>query len=211
MSALLSFIIVPTRAWTALYTRGLPAEVRGDRREEIDCDLWEHQRLADHEREPMTGTAVVMLLRLIMGVPADIFWRLEAGAVARSGKGTQMNDSWIMRGLFVLALLVALAPAGFGISVLAGGGDLSSSERLMFGGVWIATTVMMVVGLAICASRPRLGIGLVAAGAIGISIGMFWIFFITVPLGAALVFLAYRRARQTGWRLRGGDLPNATA
>lgn len=126
MSTLLSFVIAPTRAWTALYTRGLPSEVRGERREEIDCDLWEHQRLADLQREPATSTAAAILLRLIMGVPADIFWRLEAGTSARSGKGTQMNDSWIMRGVLVAAALVALAPIGFGVSVLAGDGEWDS-------------------------------------------------------------------------------------
>jgi len=147
VSALLSFAIAPTRAWTALYTRGLPSRLRSERREEIDCDLWEHQRLADLEREPVTDTAAAILLRLIMGVPADMTWRLEAGADARSGKGTQMNDSWIMRGVWVAALLVALAPVGLGISTLAGGGEWDSTfERIAASLLWIATGLAMGAG-----------------------------------------------------------------
>ena len=211
MSTLLSFAIAPTRAWAALYTRGLPADVRGERREEIDCDLWEHQRLADLEREPATSTAATILLRLIMGVPADMTWRLEAGAVARSERGTQMNKTLTMRGSFLLALGIAIVPAGLGVAVLAGNGELSSSSRAVFGSVWIAAAAAMVAGLVLSPPRPRLGIGLVAIGAAVISVMMFWIAFITVPIGAALVFLAYKRARQTGWRFRGGDVPKATA
>lgn len=200
MSALLSFIIVPTRAWTALYTRGLPADVRGDRCEEIDCDLWEHQRLADHEREPMTSTAVVMLLRLIMGVPADIFWRLEAGAVARSGKGTQMNESWIMRGALAGALLVALVPLGFGVFYLAGGGEWGSTlERIVGSLFWIAVGLAMGAGLLLSRSRPALGLGLLALGVIVISVGLYWAAVVTVPIGLVLLAIAYLRAGRPGW------------
>ncbi len=200
-----------TRSWTAFYTRGLPPDLRSRRREEIDCDLWEHERLAELEREPGNGTAVAILLRLTMGAPADILWRLEAGASARSGKGTQMNDSKRMRGLFILALFVAIVPAGFGVAVLLGNGDLDSSARVMFGTLWIVAAATMVLGLVLSGTRPGLGVGLVAGGALLISVMMFWIFFVTVPLGAGLVYLAYRRARRTGWRLRGDNVPNATA
>jgi hypothetical protein len=115
-----------------------------------------------------------------------------------------------MRGLFVLAILIALVPAGLGIAVLAGNGELSSESRVMFGSLWIASAAAMAAGLFLSTTRPRLGIALVAMGAIVISAGMFWIAFITLPIGAAIVYLAYKRARQTGWRFRGGDLPNAT-
>ena len=163
MNTLLAFVIAPTRAWTALYTRGLPADVRGERREEIDCDLWEHQRLADFEREAANSTAAAILLRLIMGIPADMTWRLEAGASARSGKGTQMNESKTMRGLFLLALAIAIVPAGLGVAVLAGNGELSSESRVMFGSLWIASGAAMAGGLFLSTTRPLLGIALVCA------------------------------------------------
>jgi hypothetical protein len=203
VSTLLSFAIAPTRAWAALYTRGLPSDVRGERREEIDCDLWEHRRLADIEREPVADTAVAILLRLVMGVPADIFWRLEAGANARSGKGTQMNDSWIMRGVLVAAVLVALAPTGLGISTLAGGGEWDSTfERIAASLVWIAFGLAMGAGLLLSRSRPALGLGLLALGVIGISVIWYWAAVITLPIGLVLLAIAYLRAGRPGWPRR---------
>ncbi|HEY5624927.1 MAG TPA: hypothetical protein VIT93_00410 [Dehalococcoidia bacterium] len=200
MSPLLSLAIAPTRAWTALYTRGLPADVRGERREEIDCDLWEHQRLADFQREPATSTAAAILLRLIMGVPADMTWRLEAGASARSGKGTQMNDSWIMRGVLAVAVLVALSPIGFGVSVLAGNSDgLSAFEEVAFSLLWIAAGLAMGAGLLLSRSNSSLGLGLLAVGVIGISLMWYWIAIITLPIGLVLLSIAYFRAGRPGW------------
>jgi hypothetical protein len=203
VSSLLSLAIAPTRAWTALYTRGLPSDVRGERRDEIDCDLWEHQRLADFEREPVTDTAAAILLRLIMGVPADMTWRLEAGANARSGKGTQMNDSWIMRGVLLAALLVALVPVGLGLSTLAGGGEWdSTSERVIVSLLWIATGLAMGAGLLLSRSRPALGLGLLGAGVIGISVMLYWAAVITLPIGLVLLAIAYLRAGRPGWPRR---------
>ncbi len=201
MSTLLSFVIAPTRAWTALYTRGLPADVRGERREEIDCDLWEHQRLADLEREPATSTAAAILLRLIMGVPADIFWRLEAGANARSGRGTQMSESLTMRGFFWAALAVAAFPAVIGVLVAMGvNGEMDgTSERLFWGASQTIIGTAIISGLVISARRPGLGIGLVAAGTIAISALWYWAAMITVPIGLGLLALAYFRAGRPGW------------
>jgi hypothetical protein len=205
VSTLLSFAIAPTRAWTALYTRGLPSDVRGERRDEIDCDLWEHQRLADLEQEPVTDTAAAILLRLIMGVPADMTWRIEAGANARSGKGTQMNDSWIMRGVLLAALLVAFVPLGFGVFYLFGGdADTwgSTFERVAVSLAWIAVGLAMVAGLLLSRSRPALGLGLLAVGVIGISVIWFWAAVITLPIGLVLLAIAYLRAGRPGWPRR---------
>ncbi len=116
-----------------------------------------------------------------------------------------MNESLTMRGFFLAAVAIAIAPAAFGVSVIAGNGEWdSSTERVLFGSLWAVAGVTMVAGLVLSTRQPALGIGLVALGAIGIAVMWFWIPFITIPLGAALVFLAYRRARQTGWR-RGVD------
>lgn len=204
MSATIALAVGFVRTWVSVYTLGLPPRLRDARRLEIDCDLWEQRQLAEYNREPTLGTAIEMLVRTLLGAFSDITWRVEAGSSARRNRSNNMNDSLTMRGLLALAFLVALAPAGFAISVLAGGGDLSSSERLIFGVIWMTMTALMVTGLAISSSRPRLGIGLVTLGAIGISVGMFWIAFVTVPIGVALVYLAYRRARGTGWPNRAG-------
>ncbi len=111
-----------------------------------------------------------------------------------------MTDSLTMRGFFLAALAVAIAPVGFGVSIFAGGGEgFNGAERAIFGSLQVAAAVTMVAGLGVSTRQPLLGIGLVALGAICMAVLWYWIPFITVPLGAALVFLAYRRARQTGW------------
>ena len=52
------------RAWTRLYTVGMPREWRDQRRAEIESDLWESEQ----------QDAIV---RLIRGMPADLGWRIE--------------------------------------------------------------------------------------------------------------------------------------
>ncbi len=208
MSALLRFAVDPTRAWTALYTRGLPSAVRGERQEEIDCDLWEHQRLADFQRQPATSTAAAILLRLIMGVPADMTWRLEAGASARSERGNEMNDSWTMRGLLALALAIAAFRAVIGVLVAIGAnGEIDgTTERLIKGAIQLTIGTAILTGLVLSARRPGLRIGLVVAGVIGISVMWYWAAMITVPIGLGLLAIAYSRAGRPNWR-RGARQP----
>ena len=62
-----------TRRWVRLYTRGLAAEVRDGRRDEVDSDLWEQTR------ESRTGLLLALSLfaRCLGGLTADISWRIE--------------------------------------------------------------------------------------------------------------------------------------
>lgn len=201
MNAFLSFTIALTRAWTATYTLGLHTSLRTERREEIDCDLWEHQRLADLERIPATGTALDILLRLVLGVPSDIVWRLEVGADARTERGTRMNESNLMRGLLALAVLVALVPIGVGaMAVIGANGDWDNdTERIVFGLLSALAGTAMLAGLILSRSRPVLGIALVLAGAAALSAMWYWIAVITLPIGLGLAAVAFFRARQSGW------------
>ena len=112
-----------------------------------------------------------------------------------------MNESPTMRVLLLVALAIAIVPAVLGVSVIAGGGEWdSTTERVLFGALWVAAGVTMAAGLVLSTRKPPLGIGLVALGVLAIAIGWFWAPFITLPVGAALTFLAYTRARNTGWR-----------
>jgi hypothetical protein len=66
------------RAWTRLYTAGLPAELRDRRRAEIESDVWESCR------EPRGRTvAGQMLVRLLLGVRDDLAWRGSCGEPSR--------------------------------------------------------------------------------------------------------------------------------
>jgi len=66
------------RRWVALYTLGLPADIRDARREEIEDDLW----CQAHEVDPEAASGDV-LGRMVFGLWADITWRLEQRHRAR--------------------------------------------------------------------------------------------------------------------------------
>jgi hypothetical protein len=64
------------RRWVALYTVGLPRDIRDARRAEIEDDLWSqaHEGLVDATGSGESGD---VLARLVFGIWADITWRLE--------------------------------------------------------------------------------------------------------------------------------------
>ena len=66
--------IAVVRAWTTVYTLGLPAADRERRRDEIDSDLWES--LVDPARKD-TNHAFQIMARLIAGIPDDVLWRAD--------------------------------------------------------------------------------------------------------------------------------------
>jgi TonB family protein len=62
------------RAWTTLYTCGLPPEVRHRRREEIASDISDH--ISDCGDSPVSLT-VQLIARGVFGIMDDFGWRLE--------------------------------------------------------------------------------------------------------------------------------------
>jgi uncharacterized protein (TIGR03435 family) len=68
------------RVWTRVYTGGMPPTCREDRRAEIESDLWEFQ--CDAAGDHAFAVASHILLRLLIGVPDDLGWRVERAAVA---------------------------------------------------------------------------------------------------------------------------------
>ena len=61
------------RAWTRVYTTGMPPEVRRRRCAEIESDIWES--LHDPERTTQLGIQIVT--RFTRGIPDDVLWRLQ--------------------------------------------------------------------------------------------------------------------------------------
>jgi hypothetical protein len=75
------------RGWVDLYTRGLPADERAARRDEIDDDLWcEHAEAAGAGRSARS-LDTDLALRLMLGIPSDISWRFAH----RTGNPTETN------------------------------------------------------------------------------------------------------------------------
>ena len=109
-----------------------------------------------------------------------------------------MNESVTMRGLFILALAGAALPIIWGASRIAGVGGAG----VAWGLATLLAGVVLAAGILLIRRNPVLGLGLVAAGAIGVAVLWFWMFFIVVPVLSAIGAIAYYRARRTGWRLR---------
>jgi hypothetical protein len=70
------------RGWVATYTSGLPAETRRARADEIESDLWSQDEDAQAIGRSARSTTVEMLTRLVLGIPADVAWRLDQGGLA---------------------------------------------------------------------------------------------------------------------------------
>lgn len=63
------------RLWTKLYTCALPVAVREARRAEIASDVW--HSVHDPDRDAPWRLALLMILRLLLGIRDDLGWRSE--------------------------------------------------------------------------------------------------------------------------------------
>lgn len=210
MSRLLDLSIGITRSWASTYTSGLPEDTRAERREEIDSDLWDHKRLADLEREPANGTAVQILARVALGIPADLLWRIEAGSSTQTIGRTSVNDTLFMR----IGLLAAMLPLAIlalaGMTFMLGNGDWeNSTEHWIWRGAFVAAPVIGGFGLWLCATQPRLGMALALVGVGSAAFLMPWTAFVTVPFGLAIIAFAIKRSGISVWPFRGAR-PSAT-
>ena len=200
MNAALDMVVGMTRSWVAVYTSGLPPELRDARRSEIGSDLWEQQRTADLLNQPQGETSLQLLARLVLGIPSDVTWRLETGRSARSERSIRMNEALYMRGLVAVGVALALLVVIVGVGSIFNAFEDGDNSGWVWGGSLSALSgVAVMVGLLISRPNPLLGIGLVAAGAITIAVLWHWLLVITIPIGIALVTIAFFRARQTGW------------
>src|SRR5262245_34040720 len=95
-STLLPLAMGLVRAWTRLYTQGLPRAERTARRAEIDSDLWEFEH--DPETRPGGLIAAQVLARLLIGIPDDLAWRMDVGATAHRAPVRALAAAGMMTG-----------------------------------------------------------------------------------------------------------------
>jgi hypothetical protein len=111
-SPLMRLAVSCVRGWTRLYTWRMPPASRQTRRAEIESDVWESQ--SDAAGDHVLGSALHILLRLLIGIPDDLGWRAEQAA--KAGTLTQRSIALSARvagaALFVCALWVIDADAG---------------------------------------------------------------------------------------------------
>jgi hypothetical protein len=114
------------RGWVALYTLGLPDALRARRRGELAADLAEEAADAVR-RAALTGLAGRRFVRLIMGMPADLAWRLlDAPAMAAE---LRVERAWVPPTRWILGLLAIAAIGTAGALILVAGPILDTSTR----------------------------------------------------------------------------------
>ena len=59
------------RRWVRLYTVGFETTVRERIRQEVEDDLWEQTNSRDASNKPIRE-AMIIILRWILGIPADV-------------------------------------------------------------------------------------------------------------------------------------------
>ena len=142
MSALLlTHIIRLTRRWVRLYTAGLPTEVREARRAELESDLWEQEQEAGAAGCRPTTTALHVLRRFMLGIPADLSWRQQQGGskiFRKAGRGAiegaRLTAAAIRRNWALGTVILALAGVflAFGLVGQAGGAVDRSNPKTCF-------------------------------------------------------------------------------
>lgn len=210
MSGALAVTVGIARSWVALYTLRLPREIRESRRSEIDSDLWEQQWLAARRGDPALGTAIEVLSRMLLGIFDDLIWRLEAGVSVTKGQ-ISVNDTWPMRIGFIVVMLplAFLIVNGVAIAFFGAGDFDNSTEHFLWGLSFLVAPLVAAVGLWLCRTRPKLGLGLVVGGALSTALLMFWMAFITVPLAIVVIAFAIKRSGLAIWPFRPGTAGTA--
>jgi len=210
VSGALAVTVGIARSWVALYTLRLPREIRESRRSEIDSDLWEQQWLAARRGDPALGTAIEVLSRMLLGIFDDLIWRLEAGVSVTKGQ-ISVNDTWPMRIGFIVVMLplAFLIVNGVAIAFFGAGDFDNSTEHFLWGLSFLVAPLVAAVGLWLCRTRPKLGLGLVVGGALSTALLMFWMAFITVPLAIVVIAFAIKRSGLAIWPFRPGTAGTA--
>lgn len=196
------------RGWVDLYTRGLPAELRDGRRDEIAGDLWSQLEEAAVTGHSARATSSEILVRLVAGIPADITWRFEhrgdrpmttaAPAVRASSAGAMgLGLATAIAGAGLATLLVlfyvtsqAVAPAdpydvdGPGVVLVLVG---SAAELALAGALF---------GFAIRFGERfhRLVVGMAALGGVVSSLAALGAYTLIVLLPASTVVVAWNLA-----------------
>jgi len=188
------------RWWVGLYTRGLPSDVRDGRREEIEADLWGQLEDATPSGRSDRSTASEIVTRLVLGLPADLTWRIAlwADQYARPATGSSAKRDSRVSGLLAIVggLAFTIAAAIFAGVTLANSsrrpwqGDmdpLQASIMTAAGTVGLIAIAVAAVGLVRRyrhhASKRAMVAALAAAVAVVLGLLDVWPAMYFVPVG----------------------------
>ena len=171
------------RAWVRLYTTGLPPDLRDIRREEIDADLWDQTQEAAMLGRPPSEVRSQVLLRLLLGMPADVSWRVaKIGAHQRGESATERgrvmqairtSDNGTRAAMLLTVVLLPFAA----IFTVGNAWNWFFAIFLALVNLGIAASPLLVIGgLRLRKRSPALGTVSVAVVALGGTAGvvLFW-------------------------------------
>jgi hypothetical protein len=195
--------------WVALYTRGLPAEARLARRDEIESDLWSQREEARSICRSSVSLAVEILARLVMGMAADVAWRLELGQRAKppierhSDRGTRFVAVLAIIG--GIAWAIAVADWAITAATVPGVKIWEVPLLAVAGQVGLVALSFSLGGLGyILLSRYDASVGLIAM--LGASCGFMTVLgspqmAVFLPVGSVVTMLSLPRIHALGWPL----------
>jgi len=194
------------RAWVRLYTRGLPADVRVARTDEIESDLWSQHDEARSADRNVTGVATEIVTRLALGIPADVAWRLEQGRLAAPRIERHRDPG--TRTVALLAVIGGLAWAAAiadwaitGLDHADSGWDQPAIEFAGMVGVLAISLSLGGLGF-ILTNRFDSTVGLLGLlGGAGGAMGLLGAYaaILLLPVGSVAVVLFLARIHATGW------------
>lgn len=185
MNGFAGLIVSVEAGWTWLYTAGMGADVAGRRREEVACHGYEFLSWARH-CQAGPAAAIHALAAFVLGIPADIGWRLSVGRAAVSRDAWQEGAIALLiaaGALFAVPIAVLLALAYSRIDGEPGTGlQMLTSLHLI-----VSLLALAAPGLLAMGARPVAGTTLVVLGALSAMLTLWWLPELAAAAGAGAV------------------------
>jgi hypothetical protein len=196
------------RRWVALYTSGLPTELREDRRADIEADLWGQLEEAGRIDRSALSTAIELFTRWLAGILADLSWRLEhQGGRAMTTAALPIGGSKAgALGVGIATVIAGVGLAGLLLLFYVAAQAVAPADPYYIGGagVWLVLIGIFaefmlaaaLVGFAVRYSGRFHGlvVGTAATGAFVAAVAALGGYQLIVVLPVATVFVAWNLA-----------------
>jgi hypothetical protein len=201
--------------WVGIYTRGLPAEIRQDRRDEIDDDLWSQLRDAAESARADQSLTGEIVIRLLFGIPSDLSWRAEQRHVGRKQLAPERSPTMGARVPALLAIVGGIGWVTWPIPQGLVGRGWPAGEPvslLLFVSVVLGAWVLAAATFGLVATfQDRLRGVAAFLGSAGAAIGAISLFgfyagVVAMPIGSAALMWDLRRAGVLGTWLAGAHV-----
>jgi hypothetical protein len=191
------------RRWVALYTLGLPPEIKQRRRDEIDDDLWCQAQEAAESGRRDRSLAGEIVMRLVLGLPADVSWRATQRRRSPAFVAPERSSTMDTRAVVLLSFVGGVGWAIWPIPQAVVGREWPAGEPIsavlllsVWFGTWgLAGAILTLAVLIQDSIRAPFG----AIASIGAFIGAISVFgayagIVAIPIASAAVVWEAARA-----------------